>query len=173
VRQILTKLRAAMGAATVVAFVSPAAAQGPPRAGPGSRVSLPARLAERAQALSLNDDQTARLRTIAQWMERSDSSLRGQVRAAMSGGTSRELNAEQRYQLMKQVRPIMDQVRANRLAALDSVHAVLTAEQWQKLGERQMRMRAWGRRPMGGFARGRFRFRGGPWGLWWGWRRPG
>jgi Spy/CpxP family protein refolding chaperone len=179
VKRITSRIRAAIGAATFVAFASPAAAQRPaPAAGPGLRGGLPGYLAEHPQALSLNDEQTARLRTVAQWLERSNSALREQVRSALGGRTARELTAEQRYQLGRQVRPLRDQLRANHVSAVDSVHAILTPDQWQRLGERRMAMRAW----RGGFMRGRmglmrgrarFGFRGGPWGLWWGWRRPG
>lgn len=173
-RSLGMQVRAAIGAATLVACSAPLAAQGPARAGrPGVRGNLPGYLADHPQALTLTDAQAARLRTIAQWLDQSDSSLRSQVRAALGGRSRRGMSAEQRYQLSLQMRPLTSQLRANRMAMVDSVHAVLTADQWQRLDERRMSARDWGRGFRRGFARGRFGFRRGPpgWGLPW-WRRP-
>jgi len=174
VKHLGTKVRAAIGAASLVVFTTPLSAQGPARPGrPGMRGNLPGYLADHPQTLNLSDAQAARLRVLAQWLEQSDSSLRGQVRAAMGGGNRRGMTAEQRYQLSVQLRPLTAQLRANRLAMVDSLHAVLTADQWQRLDERHMAGRAWGRGFRRGFARGRFGFRRGPpgWGPAW-WRQP-
>lgn len=159
---------AAIAAAAALAVASPAAAQGRgpargPASHPGFRGGMVGYLAAHPQTLNLNDQQAARLRSIASWLERSDSSLRGQVRAAMAGRIPRDLPAEQRYQLARQLRPLHEQLRATRLAAVDSLHAVLTADQWQRLDERRMAARAWGRGFRRGYARGRFGFPGGPW----------
>ncbi len=162
---ISNRMRAAMGAVTVVVFASPLVAQGRPapmrRAVQGGVAGY---LAAHPDALGLNDQQTARLRRVAQWLEQSDSSLRSQVRAAFGGKRPADLTAEQRYQAMKQIQPLTDQLTANRRAAMDSVHAILTADQFQRLGQRGMDLRAWGRGYARGFARGRFGFRSGPWG---------
>jgi len=174
VRSLGMKVRAAIGAATLVACSAPLAAQGPARAGrPGMRGNLPGYLADHPQTLNLSEAQAARLRAIAQWLEQSDSSLRAQVRAALGGRSLRGISAEQRYQLSLQMRPLNAQLRANRLTMVDSLHAVLTADQWQRLDERRMSAGAWDRGFRRGFARGRFGFRRGPpgWGSPW-WRRP-
>jgi hypothetical protein len=167
------KVRAVIGAATLVACGAPLAAQGPARAGrPGMRANLPGYLADHPQTLNLSDAQAARLRTIAQWLDQSDSSLRSQLRAALGGRSRRGMTAEQRYQLSLQMRPLTAQLRANRLAMVDSVHAVLSTDQWQRLDERRMSAWDWGRGFRRGFARGRFGYRRGPgWGPPW-WRRP-
>ncbi len=174
-RQVTSRIRALAGVATLVAVATPAAAQGPGRgAGPLMRGNIAGYLVQHPQALSLSDEQTARLRTIASWLDQSDSSLRGQIRAALGGRSVRGMNAEQRYQLMRQIRPLTEQLRANRLATVDSLHAVLSAEQFQQLADRRLAARAWGRGYLRGFARGRFGFRGRPrdWGPWMMWRRP-
>jgi Spy/CpxP family protein refolding chaperone len=179
-KRFASRVGGAIGAVAALAVASPAAAQGPgrgPGPGPGPRHGFRGGvigyLAEHPQSLNLNDQQTARLRTIAAWMERSDSSLRGQIRAAMGGKNLRQLSAEQRYQLSKQMRPLREQMQAKRYAAVDSLHAVLTADQFEQLGQRRMAARAWGRGFRRGFARGRFGFRGGPWGGRGGWMRGG
>lgn len=177
-REFPSKVRAAIGAAAALALASPAAAQGPARGAgprPAQRGGMVGYLAQHPQSLNLDDQQAARLRSIASWLEQSDSSLRGQIRAALGGKNFRGLSAEQRYQLSRQVRPLTEQLRVNRFAAADSLHAVLTADQWQRLGERRMAARGWGRGFRHGFARGRFGFRGGRWGRGAGarWLRPG
>ena len=175
-KRFASKAGAAIGAAAALAVASPAAAQGPSRGPgprPGFRGEMVGYLAQHPQSLNLDDHQAARLRTISSWLKQSDSSLRGQIRAALGGKTFRELSAEQRYQQSRQIRPLTEQLRANRFAAVDSLHAVLTPDQWQRLGERRTAARAWGRGFRHGFARGRFGFRRGPpgWGSPW-WRRP-
>ncbi len=172
------RMRATIGAATVLAFASPLAAQGRPaplrRAMQGGVAGY---LAAHPDALGLSDAQTARLRRVAQWLEQNDSTLRGQMRAAFGGKRPVDLTAEQRYQAMKQIQPLADQMTANRRAAMDSVHTILTPDQFQRLGERAMAMRAWGRGFARGFARGRLGFRARPWGrgdgFWGGMRWPG
>jgi plasmid stability protein len=164
-KQLVSRAGAAIGAVAALAVASPAAAQGPGGPGPrqGVRGGIVSYLAQHPQTLNLDDQQASRLRAVAAWLERSDSSLRGQLRAALAGKRLRDLSAEQRYQLSLQLRPLREQMRVNRYAAVDSLHAVLTADQWQRLGERRMAARAWGRGFQRGFARGRFGFRGGPW----------
>jgi Spy/CpxP family protein refolding chaperone len=171
--RLMSRTGAAIGVVAALAMASPAAAQGPgpgpgraQRPGPrsGVRGGIVGFLAEHPQSLNLNDQQAARLRTIAAWMERSDSTLRGQMRAAMAGKNMRQLSAEERYQLSKQMRPLRAQMQASRYAVQDSLHAVLTPDQWQQLSQRGTAARAWGRGYRSGFARGRFGMRGGPWG---------
>ncbi len=162
---LVTKVRAATGAAILLALASPLAAQARPEPfGRAMRGGIAGYLAAHPDALGLSDQQTARLRRVAQWLDQSDSSLRSQMRALFGAKRPADLTAEQRYQAMKQIQPLADRIRDNRRAVADSVHAILTADQFQRLGERATAMRAWGRGYARGFARGRFGFRPGPWG---------
>jgi hypothetical protein len=178
---MVTKLRAVLGAAAVVASAAPLAAQGPGpagRPGPGMRGGLARYLADHPQSLDLNDAQTARLRRVAQWAERADSGVHAQMKSARGTTAPRDLSAEQRYQLMRQMRPLADQLRTTHYAVVDSLHAILTPVQWQRLDDQRMGMRrgaamrrgarAWGRGNRRGFAPGRAGPRGPGAGFGWG-----
>ena len=119
---------------------------------PGHRGGQPlARVLERRTELALTADQVARLEALAAELKGEHEALRSQVQAQrgerpdrLSREELRDLTDEQRSALREEararreaLRPMMEQARASRAAAMAEVREILTDEQEAKLGARQ------------------------------------
>jgi hypothetical protein len=112
-------------------------------------------LAENPQVLNLNPTQVARIRKVAARVDSANAPLTAQWQQLTGGRALRELPPADRRRMAPQLQPLMQQMRANNEAGVDSVDAILTPEQQERLAnlreeyrERlQMRRRAAPRRP--------------------------
>jgi len=147
-------------AAVAVGAVRPLPAQAP-QAAPPAQATLPAQqlgavitryLVDSPQVLNLTPKQVERVRKQLARLDSTDAPLRAQWQQISGGRSLRDLTPAERRRLGPQLQPIMQQLRTNNQAALDSVDAMLTPEQQSRLAtlraEYGQRMQA--RRARGG-----------------------
>lgn len=100
---------------------------------PVPMTGVPEYLASHPRALNLTPKQVDRIGKVRVWLRGQDSTLRAQWRQVTGGRAVRSMPPAERRRLQPQLQPIMQQLKANSAAALDSVDAILTPEQQQKL----------------------------------------
>ncbi len=105
----------------------------PAAAAPVRTTGVPEYLATHARALNLTPKQVDRIGKVRVWLRGQDSTLRAQWRQVTGGRAVRSMPPAERRRLQPQLQPLMQQLKANSAAALDSVDAILTPEQQQKL----------------------------------------
>jgi Spy/CpxP family protein refolding chaperone len=94
---------------------------------------VPEYLAAHPRALNLTPKQVDRVHKVRIWLRGEDSTLRVQWRQITGGRAVRSMPPAERRRLAPQLQPVLQQLRANNAAALDSVDAILTPAQQQKL----------------------------------------
>jgi LTXXQ motif family protein len=104
-----------------------------PAAAPVQTTGVPEYLATHPRVLNLTPKQVDRIGKVRVWLHGQDSTLRGQWQQLTGGRPLRGMQPAERRRLAPQLQPIMQQLRANSAAALDSVDAILTPQQQQKL----------------------------------------
>ncbi len=95
--------------------------------------SAPRYLANHARALHLTPKQIDRVREVANWLDTVNAPLRAQWQQVTGGRPLRAMEPAQRRSLAPQLQPIVQQLKANNEAALDSVDAILTPQQQDRL----------------------------------------
>jgi hypothetical protein len=95
--------------------------------------TVPRYLANHARALNLNAKQLDRVRKVADQLDSANAPLHGQWQQVTGGRPVRGMDSTERQALAPQLQPITRQLRANNEAALDSVDAILTPQQQQRL----------------------------------------
>lgn len=111
----------------------------------GARVPNPlAQILELKDTLALTPEQVARLQTLSDTLARKNDALGEEVRAIVS----RAGNNPDPASLFAQIRPRLNEGRANLQRALDDARSILTPEQWTKVPESV-------KNPSGGFGRAR------------------
>jgi hypothetical protein len=95
--------------------------------------TVPRYLADHARALQLNAKQLDRVRKVAERLDSANAPLHTQWQQVTGGRPLRGMGPAQRRSLAPQLQPITQQLRANNEAALDSVDAILTPAQQQRL----------------------------------------
>ena len=100
---------------------------------PTASTTVPRYLADHARALHLNAKQLDRVRKVAAQLDSSNAPLHTQWQQVTGGRPLRGMDPAQRRSLAPQLQPITQQLRANNEAALDSVDAILTPPQPQRL----------------------------------------
>jgi len=129
---LLVGAAVAAPAQTPPASTAPAAAEGiGPAEDAGSNVT--GFLTSGADSLHLTPVQRARLRRIHSYFEGLNTPLRDSIRTITGGRPLRDIPPIQRRRMGPALHPLMMAMRANSQAALDSVDAVLTPEQQQRL----------------------------------------
>ena len=115
---------------------APADSMKPAAAAAGQLVpptGVPGYVAGHARALHLTPKQVDRVHKVHVWLVGADSAARSQWKDLTGGRTLRAMDPAERRRLAPQLQPIMQQLRTNNTAALDSVDAILTPPQQQKL----------------------------------------
>ncbi len=102
-------------------------------AAPVQTTGVPEYLATHPRVLNLTPKQVDRIGKVRVWLRGQDSTLRAQWKQLTGGRPLRRIPPAERRTLTPQLQPIMQQLRANSAAALDSVDAILTPPQQQKL----------------------------------------
>jgi hypothetical protein len=123
----LTAQAADSGQAKAAKDTAQAAAQPTPSS------SVPRYLANHARALRLNAKQVDRIRKVADRLDSANTPLHAQWQQLTGGRPLRSIEPAQRRTLAPQLQPIMQQLKANNTAALDSVDAILTPQQQERL----------------------------------------
>jgi LTXXQ motif family protein len=100
---------------------------------PVPTTGVPEYLVSHPRVLNLSPKQVDRIKKVHEWLRGQDSTLRGQWQQVTGGRSLRSMPPADRHRLQPQLQPIMQQLRANSAAALDSVDAILTPQQQQKL----------------------------------------
>ena len=100
---------------------------------PTASTTVPRYLADHAGALRLNAKQLDRVRKVAEHLDSANAPLHAQFQQVTGGRPLRGMDPAQRRSLAPQLQPITQQIRSNNEAALDSVDAILTAPQQQRL----------------------------------------
>jgi len=100
---------------------------------PVPSTAVPAWVNGHARALNLTPKQVDRVHKVQVWLTGQDSTLRGQWNQITGGRPFRAIPPAERRRLGPQLQPLQQQLRANNLAALDSVDAILTPAQQTKL----------------------------------------
>jgi len=117
-----------------------------PATAPVPTTGVPQYLLTHPRVLNLTPKQTDRIRAVQVWLQGQDSSLRAQWQQLTGGRALRAIPPAERRSLAPQIQPIAQQLRANSAAALDSVDAILSPAQQQRLqaalAEYRERMRA-------------------------------
>ncbi len=90
-------------------------------------------LAEHPQLLNLTTVQQARIRKLAAHEDSANAPLRAQLQQLTRGQQIRAMPPAERRRVAPQLRTVMGQMRANDEAELDSVSAILTPEQANRL----------------------------------------
>lgn len=90
-------------------------------------------LVDSPQVLNLTPKQVVRVRKQLARVDSADAPLRAQWQQIAGGRSLRDLTPVERRRLGPQLQPIMQQLRTNNQAALDSVDAILTPEQQARL----------------------------------------
>jgi len=94
---------------------------------------VPGYLLSHARALNLTPKQLDRVRKVQDWLKGADSTARAQWQQLTGGRPVRSIPPAERRRLGPELQPIMQQLHANNAAALDSVDAILTPRQQQRL----------------------------------------
>lgn len=109
---------------------------------PAGQVGIPAQqlgavltryLVDSPQVLNLTPKQVDRVRKQLARVDSADAPLRSQWQQITGGRSLRDLTPVERRRLGPQLQPIIQQLRTNNQAALDSVDAILTPEQQTRL----------------------------------------
>ncbi len=100
---------------------------------PGDQVT--GYLASAPDSMHLTPAQRGRLVKVREWLRSQNAPLRDSVRAVTGGRAFRTIPPAERRQLQPRLAPLMERMRANDAAALDSVDAVLTPQQQARLRE--------------------------------------
>jgi hypothetical protein len=111
------------------------AAQPAPAAQPAQQLGnvITRYLVDSPQVLNLAPKQVERVRKQLARLDSTDAPLRAQWQHVAGGRSLRDLTPVERRRLGPQLQPIMQQLRTNNQAALDSVDAILTPEQQTRL----------------------------------------
>jgi hypothetical protein len=110
-------------------------------------------LVDSPQVLNLTAKQAERIRKQLARLDSADAPLRAQWQQLTGGRALSEMTPVERRRLAPQLQPVMQQLRANNQAAMDSVDAILTPDQQARLAElraeyaQRRRARAAGQRP--------------------------
>jgi len=113
-----------------------AAAQKPDSTGGSpalATTSVPRYLANHPRQLHLTAKQSDRIREVATWLDTTNAPLRAQFQQVTGGRPLRTMRPADRRRLSPQLQPIIQGIRANNQAALDSVDAILNPAQQQQL----------------------------------------
>jgi hypothetical protein len=97
------------------------------------RTGVPGYLLAHPRAVNLTAKQVDRVHKVEDWLVGQDTILRAQWKQITGGRPLRDIQPADRRRLGPQLQPIMQQLRANNAAALDSVDAILNPRQQQKL----------------------------------------
>ncbi len=100
---------------------------------PAPPTGVPAYVNGHARALNLTSKQVDRVKKVHEWLRGTDSTLRAQWNQITGGRSWRAMPPADRRRLGPQLQPVMQELRANNKAALDSVDAILTPQQQEKL----------------------------------------
>jgi len=95
--------------------------------------SVPRYLAGHGRQLHLTAKQSDRVREVAKWLDSANAPLRAQVQQVTGGRPLRTMRPMERRRLAPQLQPIIQGIRTNNQAALDSVDAILNPAQQQQL----------------------------------------
>jgi len=119
---------AALAVTTALAAQAPAAAAAQQAGGGAARY-----LAEHPEILNLTPVQQQRIRKLAAHGDSANAPLRSQMQQLTRGQQLRDMPPAERRRAAPQIRSVMQQMHANDEAELDSVSAVLTPEQANRL----------------------------------------
>jgi len=111
----------------------PAGQAAMPQAGRPAAGGTARYLADHPQVLDLTPVEQARIRKLAAHEDSANAPLRAQMQQLTGGRPIRELPPAERRRLAPQLRDVMQQMHANDAAELDSVAAILTPEQANRL----------------------------------------
>jgi len=95
--------------------------------------SVPRYLVTHGRELHLTAKQSDRIREVAKWLDSANAPLRAQWQQVTGGRPLRSMSRPQRRTLAPQLQPIAQQMKTNNGAALDSVDAILTPPQQERL----------------------------------------
>lgn len=95
--------------------------------------SVPRYLVNHGRELHLTAKQSDRIREVATWLDSANAPLRAQWQQVTGGTPLRSMSRPQRQRLAPQLQPVVQQMKTNNEAALDSVDAILTPPQQQRL----------------------------------------
>jgi len=123
------------GAAQAPLPPPPRAAQPAQAAQPGQQLGnvITRYLVDSPQVLNLTPKQLDRVRKQLARLDSTDAPLRAQWQQITGGRSPRDLTPVERRRLGPQLQPILQQLRTNNQAALDSLDAILTPEQQARL----------------------------------------
>jgi len=139
-----TITRAATLTTGALALAATLAAQNPPAAAPGQNPPRPTAgqvvgggtaqyLVANPGVLNLTPVQIERIRKVSTKVEELNAPVRTRIEQLTGGRPFRELPPADRRRVGPQLQPVMQQLRANNEASLDSIEAILTPEQTSRL----------------------------------------
>jgi hypothetical protein len=116
-----------------VARPRPGAQNAPPTAAQATGGGAAQYLAENPQVLQLTPVQVERVRKVSARVDSLNAPIRQRMDQLTGGRPFRELPPVERRRVAPQLQPLMQQLRANNDASLDSVEVILTPEQTIRL----------------------------------------
>ena len=123
---------------------APPASTNPPRPPVAQAVggSTAEFLAQHPQVLQLTAVQVQRVAKVANWVDALNTPVHNRMQAITGGRRLLDLTPAERRRVGPQLRPLLEQIRANNASSLDSIEAILTPDQTAHLESIQAEFKA-------------------------------